>query len=113
MSRTRRTPRPWDYRWQTWAKYEASQYRWNRRGYTLRWSYAPWTNHQLSWGASRTLELTISKRRLRQRTRAAMRRQLAFSACSCGTRWACPLHGGLPDDTPDWHPGVVRVGYWD
>lgn len=114
MSHTRRTPRPWDYRWQTREDYDAHVRRCALLGRHATWPYKPWKNHYVTWGASRRCEIDLANSHLRTRTHAAMQRQLAFWHCTCLTRWPCPLHGdGLPADTPDWHPGVIRVGYFD
>lgn len=113
MSRTRRTARPWDYRWQTLEDHEAYLRRAQLRGHAYMGTYTPWQNHNLTWGPARQFEYRRATRLLRNRTRSAMARQLAFWFCACDTEWPCPLHAELPQSTPDWHPGTVRVGYWD
>lgn len=114
MSRTRRTPRPWDYRWQTRADYDVYMRRCALLGRSVTSPYKPWKNHYVSWGGSRRYEISLANTHLRTRTRDAMQSQMAFWHCTCATRCPCPLHGDdLPADTPDWHLGVVRVGYFD
>lgn len=114
MSRTWRTPRPWDYRWQTREAYDAYVRHCALLGRPATWRYKPWQNHYVSWGRTRRYEIGLANSRLRTHTRDAMQRQIAFWRCTCATRWPCPLHGDNPPaDTPDWHPGVVRVGYFD
>ena len=113
MSRTWRTPRPWDYRWYGRERYDAYLHWCAQHGREPTWTYKPWQNHYLTWGSARQYEYRLAKRLLRRLTRETLARQVTFLTCVCRTRWTCPLHAPLPEDTPDWHPGVVRVGYWD
>ena len=114
MSRTVRKEKPWCYWWETTQSYERAVRVWeSRHPHTYPWTYRPWRQHNFSWGERRAVEIKLANHTLRRRTRDTLLSVRSFFACSCHTGWECPLHEALPSDTPDWHPGVVRVGYWD